>query len=203
MKLKIALLAVTLVETKAKCCDSSDGTCPAGTVPSGTDMSSGIMQVCCEGTANGVCGLSMGNNPSCTDFVATGCDEQASPGGSDTTDSSGGSETTADGGASNSLGGTCTSDQMSAFPDCKSCIYKCGDEAEQCYETIIAGNCSPVCFSGGMTSCMVAQSDGGGGFFGDDAMDMSGDTSDGYVGASAAAGWGVSVLTALKLLVLG
>ena len=201
MKLKIALLAVTLVGTKANCCDSSTGTCPSGTVPTGTYNA---MQVCCEGTANNICGVSIGpGNPSCADFVGIGCGEQASSGGSDTTESSGGSETTSDGGASNSLGGACTSDQMSAFPDCKSCIYKCGDEAEQCYETIIAGNCSPVCFSGGMTSCMVAQSDGGGGFFGDDANDMFGDTSDGYVGASAAAGWGVSVLTALKLLVLG
>mmetsp|Transcript_31052 Transcript_31052/g.70188 ORF Transcript_31052/g.70188 Transcript_31052/m.70188 type:complete len:209 (-) Transcript_31052:77-703(-) len=206
MKLKIALLAVTLVETKAKCCNSSDGSCPSGTVPSGTVMSSDIMQACCEGTANNICGVSIGgDNPSCADFVATGCDEQgvSSPGASDTavsSESSGGSETTADGDTSNSLGGTCTSDQMSAFPDCKSCIYKCGEEAEQCYETIIAGNCSPVCFSGGMTSCMIAQSDGGDNLFEDGTSAQSdGGTSGGYVGVPAAVGWGVSVLAALKL----
>merc|ERR1719291_69876 len=151
------------------------------------------MTTCCEGTANNICGVSIGgDNPSCADFVVTGCGEQgvSSLGSSDTAESSG--EDSADGDTSNSFGGTCTSDQMSAFPDCKSCIYKCGDEAEQCYDTIIAGNCSPVCFSGGMTSCMIAQSDGGDG--GDNMFEDG--FSGGYVGASAAFGCVVSMLTA-------
>ena len=191
MKLNIALLAVALVvETKAKCCNSSDGSCPSGTVPSGTFMSS---QTCCEGTANFICGVSIsGDNPSCADFVVTGCGEQgdSSPGGSDATESPGDSET-----ATGVTFGTCTSDQMSVFPSCKSCIYKCGDEAEQCYNTIIAGSCSPVCFAGGVTICMIAQSDGGDDFFADDGV------SGGYVGASAVVvSWGVSMLTALQLL---
>mmetsp|Transcript_17074 Transcript_17074/g.28432 ORF Transcript_17074/g.28432 Transcript_17074/m.28432 type:complete len:240 (-) Transcript_17074:287-1006(-) len=64
---------------------------------------------------------------------------------------------------------------LAQFPDCQTCVYKCGDEAAQC-ATGFAGNCSPTCFGGGGTKSCMANTGGGTGsgdidldpIFGDD-----------------------------------
>ena len=86
---------------------------------------------------------------------------------------------------------------LAQFPDCQTCVYKCGDAAAQC-ESGFAGNCSPTCFgaSGGLTTCMV--STGGGNGSGGIDLDpiFGGDTTSGATTKS-------SVMTAMAVAITG
>ena len=85
---------------------------------------------------------------------------------------------------------------LAQFPDCQTCVYKCGDEAAQCASGF-AGNCSPTCFgSGGLKSCMV-NTGGGSGSGGIDLDPIFGD--DTTSGATTKS----SVMTAMAVAITG
>merc|ERR1712238_428399 len=99
---------------------------------------------CCQTDASGnVNGVNIGPDMSTCSADGTATDANPVP------------ETADDSGVG---GGGFDCDALSRqFPGCETCVYQCGDDAPACYESIIAGMCSPTCFVGGAQACASGQ----------------------------------------------
>ena len=190
----------------ANCCkpagdsmmDSSS--CPDGYQPQGTVMGgSEMFSPCCKVDANG---NTMGvddspDMPTCGEEGSSSTTGDSIPDIPDMPDMSGGSDTTTSGGSFE-----CNDELYKKFPSCNTCIYACGSDEPACYEGMMAGDCSPTCFSGGMTTCPVSQkddtSDSVSSMGGDPAEDLEGFNS----GSATLVGSAVSSLLLLSLWVI-